>query len=74
MPAHGGRRLLVFVGIELIGEHCRCIRQHGRRHRDVEQSRRGLCQNRPIADGKEAEINGGQVCSKPRWENKVFVR
>ena len=61
MPAHGGRRLLILQGIEFFTQRGRRLGQHRRRDGDIDQFAGRPGQQRPIADGKEAKAEIGEL-------------
>jgi hypothetical protein len=60
VPAHGGRRLLIFVRIEFIAQHCTCFRKQRRRRIDIDELAGSHCQQRPIADREKTEAEIGE--------------
>jgi hypothetical protein len=53
MPAHGSRRLLIILRIELFAQGRRSLSQYRWRDADVDQFACGLGQYGPVGDGKE---------------------
>jgi len=61
MPAHGGRCLLVFVGIELFAECARGLGQQSRRDGGVDKHPCGSGQHGPLADSKKHKPKIGEL-------------
>src|SRR5437764_946315 len=61
MPPHGRRRLLVLLRIEFFIKRLRSRRQRRWRSINTNQPARGLCQQGPIADRKQAKTKIGKL-------------
>src|SRR5436190_8665748 len=78
MPTHGRRRLLVLLRIEFFIKRLRSRRQRHWCNIDANQSARGLCQQGPIADRKEAKTKIGKLavmdcCPRRKTDNGVVA-